>query len=197
MFLGIYNREIKFKELSIMNKGAITFGIMSAGAALAFFYMSQQPAINIDTEEGKETVSTMLTGTWVYSDTLCRGFSHYESVREFNFGKDLPPATISAIRLNSEVKPYSKLEDMDVTQKLNDFISGCDLIPSTEEVPVVIAHDNYSRARTFYYYLDTQVILTIDENGVMPLIKDKALFELPVYQGGPLNVVEKEPEFKS
>ena len=165
-----------------MNKKTVASSVIAAliiiGAGTYYFSPTQ---INIETEEGQKTTQELITGTWLHSDTTCKGFAHYESAREFNIGTDLPTTTISAIRLDKDIKSYSRLEEGDINNMLNSHLISCEGLAESTERPIVINHDNFNRSRTFYFYPDTKIILTPDENNLLSLIKKEAFFELPLY----------------
>jgi hypothetical protein len=158
-------------------------GLLGAGLFGAAPWISDifDKPIDTNTDEGKKTIQDLITGTWVHTDTLCKGEVDYETIKEYRIGVDLPSTTIGAVRLESDRIDYSTLSDENLLAVTNAWFEKCQRYAPTKHTPIIVEANNYSRARTFLFYPEHELILMVKEDGIYNLVKDNVLFELPIY----------------
>jgi hypothetical protein len=98
-----------------------------------------------------------------------------------SLGAELPTTTINAVRLDKDQINYSRLVDKDTLNALNSWFDSCHYVEQSEETPIIIKHNNFSQARTFYFYPDRSLILAKQEGKILNLVKSERLFSLDVF----------------
>lgn len=174
---------VKFLKLAIL--GGVCVLVTLVVVSLTFI-----PRYDVDKEYGKKNVELSLEGTWVHTNTLCRGVTDYSDIIEYTFGKDLKNDTINPIHLDKYNTSMQKASD---EQRLwvMEWIENCEFIEKVEEDETVltIVYDNYIREVTFLFIPERSLVLSTNQDGTFNFIPKESVMALPKYIGS-INKVE-------
>ncbi len=160
-----------------VKKYSIIFGVMIALAGGALWLSDNPLDIDVETEEQRQKVKDTLSGQWYSNDGTCDKELVYYSLQEFTFGTILPRTAINPIKYDQFTIEMSKATES--VDALTNWFNNCDAFAAPEFAPVKITSRSRTNTEDFYYYPEHNLILLIEDDSVLPLMRldDLRLFQ--------------------
>lgn len=160
-----------------VKKYSIILGVMIALAGGALWLSDNPLDIDVETEEQRQKVKDTLSGQWYSNDGTCDKELVYYSLQEFTFGTNLPRTAINPIKYDQfTIEMPKATESVDA---LTNWFNNCDAFTAPEFAPVKITSRSRTNTEDFYYYPEHNLILLIEGDSVLPLMRldDLRLFQ--------------------
>ena len=160
-----------------VKKHSLVLGVMVALAGGALWLSDNPLDIDVGTEEQRQKVKDTISGQWYSNDGTCDKELVYYSLQEFTFGTNLPRTAINPIKYDKFTIDMSKATER--VDALTNWFSNCDAFTAPEFNPVKITSRSRTNTEEFYYYPEHNLILLLEDDNVLPLMRldDLRLFK--------------------